>query len=269
MKRTVSVMNKGKCITVFGVMLACGAALVGLFFMREFLEKKQNDILSQKGTVLAADYDENNSQNKVVPQTRLSEEELQQILMKIESTVKEEPQEPFGRQLSMKEAIVKGEQWLNKFYENVKDTITEFPNKYEEITATLCKKQMDVGESILQDDLYGYWTITYRAENVEVTLLLNAVTGQVLRANMVFFHSGVDFSTISEEKILNSYADSFSLKRASVIQREGQTATLSLDNDNLYAVLQIKSIRINQVDDTGKIQEYKNLLDLYLSTENK
>lgn len=260
-------MNKKWILTISGILVSCVFTFTGFWGMQELLVQKQEKVLSQTGMVpaIAVDWQGTDSSSK----TELSKEELAQILRNLESTAEEEPHEPFGNQLTMKKAIEKGKEWMKDFYKNYIGIGYEEFETYEKVTAVLCEKKRHTADDTIADGLYSYWTVEYIVKDIEVELVLNSVTGQVLRVKVTSYIPDKDFLSLNVEKLFRRYAEAFLLDTDSAVKKEGNTIYVSAEDSSIYIVLRTDSIKISQVDKTGETREISNTLELLLSTKIK
>lgn len=263
-------MNRNRILTISGILLSCMLACVGFFLMQELLLQKQEKVLSQTGIVpaVAEEWKRVESPSK----SELSQEELMLVLTNMESSADEEPHEPFGQQLSMKEAIDIGIEWLEEFYiKYVVNVKYQELGTYEKATATLCKKEFGTEQHDLSEELFSYWTVKYNVKDMKAELILNAVTGQVLRVKLSDVSDELGESnllSINEEELLIGYAKAFSMDTNLLVKRGERTIVLWAEGSEMNVILRRNTILINhQVDRTLKTLEARNTLELYLSTE--
>ena len=83
------------------------------------------------------------------PRAELTRDELMQVLESMESPADERPHEPFGQQLSMKEAIEKGDEWMEHFFG--KYTGGEYAGKGLYVSGVLCEKKPEAGSRIIDE----------------------------------------------------------------------------------------------------------------------
>ena len=208
--------------TLAVVVLVCLAALGGLFVMQEMLARREQRILNRSESIPIVSGEGREAAGS--RKTELTPKELVSALKSMESQSGEEAHEPFGNQLSMKDAIEKGTVWLREFYGRYAGVEEEF-DSFKKISAVLVAKPEDE-----KNELNSYWEISYNTNYWEITLWLNAVTGQVLRA--VLTSRDVQMSSFYYvDKFLKNYGKSFSLKAKNKI------SSLYIDGDdrNIYA----------------------------------
>lgn len=146
-------MVRNRVMTTLGILLSCTLAFNGFFMMQRLLGEKEENVLSQKGTIPVVEADRKGT--KFFPKTKLKKEELIQVLKSMESRADEEPHDPFGQELSMKQAIAKGKQWMVQFYGKYIGTMADEFETFEKITATLCKKKLNIANQSISDELYS------------------------------------------------------------------------------------------------------------------
>lgn len=277
-------MNRKKVISIICTLSTCAVVFAALYIMFGLLEQKQEKLLSQRGNIPITEMVSDTGESDENLKSELSMEELKEVISYLEWEAQEEPREPSNDQLTMKQAISEGQQWIVDFIRNNMDDIMQLPESYERITATLCEKQA-VTESIVQtekgniltksedtesDDLFAYWKIEYRSQSVQIVLWLNAVTGQVLRVNMTGFESDVNFLSLDSERILTDYADTFSKGKyfltGNISGSDSVLAAICFEEEELYAVVHTKSICMTRSDGKEIVESRENTLDLYLCT---
>ena len=231
---------KTRVLSFIGILAGCLMIFAGYWIMQQMLEKRQNKLLSQNGSLSTskedlADAEEEESRSK------LTEDELEDILLGDYIAVDIVPHEPYGWQMTMQEAMETGQTWVESFC-----TAYDFPEEgsilqFEEMSAQLCTREMGkedyVNESIvsgygtgsaeirawmsdmdwgerLAESMYGYWDISFSANGINVNLQINAVSGQVLQVRIETDPYETDeyfdaMEKLSELKILENFVDSF------------------------------------------------------------
>ncbi len=242
-------LNKSRVITILGVLLSCVLAYGGFFIMQDLLAQKQEKVLSKTSMIPMVSAD--NKNGKTIRQSKLSKKELREVLTSRQFNY-DEPHEPFGYQLTMTEALNKAQEWLDQFCGKYIPLVEgEFYN-LNKVTAGLSEKKISEADDTVSKDLYSDWEVTYDFKEMNITLFLNAVTGQVLEArielnttdnNMPSF----DFDT---EELLKDYAASFNLKAKS-IQLQNESFQYMVMEEGLYIFFLQNAIKLN---DQSKVE---------------
>ena len=262
-------MLRRRILTAVVVLISCIIAFGGFYVMKKLLLQKEESLLSQSGTIPVTGTELTEADSS--PRAELTRDELIQVLKSMESPREEKPHEPFGQQLSMKEAIEKGDQWMEQFYGKYAGKKYEGKGLY--VSGVLCDKGPEIQKGTIDDELYSYWIVEYIVKNAEVTLFLNSVTGQVLRAKIMSYERIADGKdSVDREGLLGSYVESFALKVKPDIKKKGDMRYVKLGK-GLYAILSERQIGVvyshsNSYADT---KTYDGLggtaWTLYVSTE--
>ena len=257
-------LNRRDILTAVVVLSSCILSFGGFFVMQELLAQKERVILSQTDTFPVIV--DNGMESDDTPKTELSQEELWQVLKSMEGTASEELHEPFGRQISMKEAIERGKIWIKDFCAGFTDIEEEQFEAYEKITAVLYKKDPAMGSSAISDELCSYWQVEYIMEHMEIHLCLNAVTGQALQVKIRLADQKTD--DIHIEELLKFYGETFSLNLESGVKRNNNLNYLSTEN-GIYVVFSEADFKISEQRETVRLNQSGTIWNLYLSTELK
>ena len=241
-------MNGGKkrkkfrthVFSFIGILAGCLLVFAGYWVMQKMLDKRQDNLLSQGGSLSTVPEELADSGQEEEERSKLTEKELSDILFRDHFIVDAVPHEPYGRQMTMQEAIETGQEWVETFC-----TAYAFPDEnhtiqFEEVSAQLCTGEMgdesyiydtigqERAESFeilyqinkekrgnqLAESMYGYWNINFSGEGIMINLNINSVSGQILRAMMETDPYETDeYIAAMEElpvrKILQDYMDSF------------------------------------------------------------
>lgn len=232
--------RKSHILSVVGILCGCLVVFAGYWTMQQMLEKRQTKLLSQGGSLMTAAEDAADAGENEDGREKLTEEELSDILFRNYVAMGKIPHEPYGKQMTMQEAIETGQKWISAFGRSY-----GFPDadgdslQFEEVAAQLCTAEMPNEEEMygitssgtdrkmetdgdetaesdrgtrLQESMYGYWRVAFYSTGVSVTLKINAVSGQVLR---MYMETDSEYEAIEKlplGKILNDYVESFALE---------------------------------------------------------
>lgn len=226
---------KSRIFSVIGILAGCLIIFAGYWVMQKMLEKRQDTLLSQNGSLSTSSEDQADTGEEEESRSPLTRDELSDILFRNLLAVDIVPHEPYGWQMSMQEAMEIGQTWVESFC-----TAYDFPEenstlKFEEMSAQLCTGEMGAGDYVneavldqqeqweiaredlgdqLPESMYGYWNISFSGNGVSVRLQINAVSGQVLQANIETEIYDTDkyfnaMENLPEMRILLNYVDSF------------------------------------------------------------
>ncbi len=223
--------------TISGILAVCIFIYAGHSAMQGILRKQRNALLSQEGYLSADNNETGGKEEKTKP--TLSPYELKAVLKSMEEFGEEEHPELFGRQMERDEAVAVANQWIEEFYlayigETAKITQSE---GQENIMLSFGINRPEVLDPLVEEDLYGHWTILYRTREMDLTLVLNAVTGQVLRMSADSYVPERNFMRLeyAKSKVLAAYADSLSLHGENIVETDGKYDYLQLKEDGLQA----------------------------------
>lgn len=248
---------RSRVISFVGILAGCLLIFAGYWVMQQMLNKRQNNLLSQGGTLSTASEELTDPGQEEENRSKLTEDELSDILFRDHFTADTVPHEPYGRQMTMQEAIETGQNWVETFCSTYAFPDENSTIQFEEVSAQLCTGEMG-DESFVYDTLeqegnetfsmlyqinrekrgkqlaesmYGYWNINFSGNGIVINLRINAVSGQVLSVMMeTDLYETDQYATAMEElpvrKILQNYMESFEL------EEDGQWQI----NDNSYYI---------------------------------
>lgn len=212
----------------------CGLAVVALLFVlgnrliAEILfENMEEKILSDMGslrietasdTQIISDMDsdswsEPTDSTSKREQTVLTEEQIANVLKSLEYSSSEVLHEPLDGQISMEQAIEQGKSWLWEMLQNgsLPDSLYNvWKNDGEKMlmdsaVAVLFTSYADYTDTEIIEPYCSVWKITFSCYYGTIELLLNAVTGQVWRADMTFVIDKGEEGPFLEEKDLEKF----------------------------------------------------------------
>lgn len=267
-----------KITTVFFLILTLILAYLGLYCMNKMLTATQDRALSRSGSIPIAGADTGNTsgilkwsreENEAENETKkndtviyktatdsavsvdmvMSEENFKDIVEQMESASSRFLHEPYDSQLTMDEAVIIGNDWLDMIYKLCNECFGVFEaSKYEMVSAKLYGPDVIFDSSKLPIEFYSYWDIHYKMkdnEQEEVFMHLNAVTGKVLYVSIYSYL--MDFTGYNKDALnlyLTAYAESagliiedFSGKSYGLSSYNEPYEVLSLDNGELFLVL--------------------------------
>ena len=226
-------------VTAFGICLAVLIAFGGLFFMKYQLNQSEKKLLSASGKVAISNVS-STVKTSASSKERLTEQELIQALQSLNCEGEEYPHEPMEGQLTMKQAIKKGKEWLILLDHYGMDSIGISVLEFDEINAKLCVKKAE-GKAV-NKILYSYWKIIYKNNAVTSELVLNAVTGQVLHASITPFQYTPALIKLERAELLSDYSTSFQLGAGNILGENKRELYYFFNTGRLYAFLKIEDM---------------------------
>lgn len=184
---------------------------------------------------------------------KLTMEQMEEAIQFWNNRIGETIHDPVEGQISMEEAIESGKQWL---------TMMGSEKQIYSITATLSAGYQKESAKMQLEPYYSFWTIEFSNQTVKNTLYLNAVTGQVWFAKIIW-NDEIQEKMYPQEQLKN-FIESAGLQAENKTEvtkdNYGMQAKLAVKNSLLYA--QMYYLRVNLED--GLILTYDN----YDSNEN-
>ncbi|MCI8543188.1 hypothetical protein [Acetatifactor aquisgranensis] len=213
--------NRSFFVNLSGILLAFAIAFGGLFAVQSRLAEEKAMLLSGGGEAqvsMQAQAGDSRSATMVdveVTVADLTEEELCQAVLGLESASEIYPHEPLQGQLSMSGAVECGMAWIGDFFLPHLDGMSAVPREYR-MNCYLWAGQEEPG-SAEEGSLPGYWSVSFAGQGLEAELTLDAVTGKVLDARVTLS----DQEGYPEEGVLSGlledYADSFGIETSYVV----------------------------------------------------
>ncbi|MCM1057429.1 MAG: hypothetical protein NC517_07480 [Firmicutes bacterium] len=284
-------------INLLGILSAFVIAFGGWFLVQGMLSMEEKSLLSgggmvelyQAGTAEAA---ESRDISVLEP---LTEEELVQTVNALENRGEILPHEPDREQLSMTEAIQCGMSWVEHILAP-HFGISAFSSEEYRISCYLWRPEPDAaegagagkrasggtaaestaagktasGEPRWETPWLSFWTVSVSSQELEVELILNAVSGQVLDAS-IRCASPVEYQEREQLlSLLGEYAHSFGLAGEDELFYSGESESgakklpwyQSVGTQGLFAVIQADSLAISTAD--AENPEYAEYLNIHL-----
>ena len=171
-----------------GILFAFGIAFGGLFLVYHRLVREENEFLNEGSRMEVLVQSEavpvQDTGEEEVVQALLTESQLRRVVEKWETETGAVPHEPWENQLSLAEAAACGREWVENFLlPNI--GIEDYKLTEYSADCSLWAWRTDVEEGAT-DPEYSYWTVFMDARDLTVRLILNAVTGQVLSAYILY-----------------------------------------------------------------------------------
>ncbi len=234
---------RARVFSLVAIITGCFLVFSGYWIMQRMLDKRQDNLLSQGGSLSTAQEETEDSGQEEEERSKLTEKELSDILFRNYFVADAVPHEPYGRQMTMQEAIETGQEWVEAFCAAYAFPDENHTIQFEEVSAQLCTGEMgdesfvydtieqEGEESLailyqinqenrgqqLAESMYGYWNISFSGEGIMINLNINSVSGQVLQVVMETDSYETDaymaaMEELSLRKILQDYMNSFELE---------------------------------------------------------
>lgn len=263
-------------INLLGVLCALAIAFSSLFLVQGRLQGEQDKLLAGGGLVELPQIETAGAVevSDALVLNQLAEEELLQLVYSLEQKGEVRPHEPLQGQLTMIQAMDCGEVWLEEFFLPHFGLNDLFSGEYK-ISCYLWAPET-AGQDIEATPWFSCWTVSISSRNIDASLTLSAVSGQVLDASVscsapVPYQDGDSLMTL-----LGDYAFSFSLEEDYTLFYGGETDSgakklpwyQSIGTKGLYAAIQADNIVVSVADSNTYplYQEFFNV-HLYLCSE--
>jgi len=183
-------MNKQKVFTALGVILSFVIAVGGWALTSRLIDIKSDALLSstgvtwinapnQKSSATSNPVDTQNDSTPSEGQPVVTELDMVAILRNWESPGREKPHEPTAQQISMGQAIEDGEAALASYGSRGFIPIDLFFIDRTKTVAYLSQNVLPGQDGQILAPIYSYWTVALTGEAISVTMIINAVTGEV------------------------------------------------------------------------------------------
>ncbi|MCM1500101.1 MAG: hypothetical protein NC124_16685 [Clostridium sp.] len=200
------------------------AVFGGWFLMDKLLSAKEKQILSQTGQVAipsviedgengGADGEGQGNHQSVFNGKVLSEEEIAKVLSVWEAGGREIPHEPLEGQMSMEQAIEKGNWWIANM---AKEAILPDEMLTGDFDSTTAKLYTLENETDIEMQMLSMWEITYKKDDVTIDMKIHAWSGEVWMADITMDEEIAAADACSEEGLLDSAFPSFSWKQGGI-----------------------------------------------------
>lgn len=230
--------RRSRILSVAGILAGCLVVFAGYWVMQQMLNRRQEVLLSRSGSLQTAEEELTDDDREEEARVKLTAEELTDVLFRACYVMDQVPHEPYGRQMTMQEAIEIGQSWVEGFCEAYAFPGRDMVFQFEEVSALLCTwemgddaylRQMIVRDETLSEirnwnqvvaedrgdqlaeSMYGYWRISFSGTGITVNLQIHAVSGQILQAYLETDTYLAEMDALPFERILTEYAASFEL----------------------------------------------------------
>lgn len=259
---------KTKLANLLSILLSFGIALGGLVLVQSRLLREEADLFRSGGKITfsapSGGTESEKSDSVSIAITLLSDQELAEAVQNLENGSDIYPHEPLPGQLSMVQAIETGKDWIGDF------VLSHFWSRLPmpEYRAD-CYLWTPLESNA--DPLFSYWTVNLSSQNINASLILNAVSGQVLDASL---SSSLPVEYLEEEplfSILDDYSASFGLERDNYVISAEKTAQQhgrlyqSIGKSGTFAAISSDNIANSSAGDSSENPAFFTL-HLYLSS---
>ena len=214
-------------VNLMGILSAFAIAFGGLFLVQSRLSLEQDKLLEGGGLVELPQTVTTEAAESVTIslQDSLSENDLLQLIQDLEQKGEIRPHEPLEGQLTMIQAINCSEAWLEEFF--LSDFASnDLPAREYRVNCYLWTPETTDADPETFP-WFSCWTVSLSSQNIDASLILSAVSGQILDAS-VSFSAPVSYqSRETLLTLLDKYAFSFGL--------EGDTVLISIEDKDTSA----------------------------------
>lgn len=265
-------------VNLIGILSAFAIAFCGLFLVQGRLNLEQNKLLESGGVVELPQTITTEAAESAIVSLRdsLAEEELLQLVHGLEQKEELIPHEPLEGQLTMIQAINCGEAWLEEFF--LSDVTSDDLTAKDYRANCYLWTPEAAGADGEASPWLGCWTVSLSNQNIDASLTLSAVSGQILEASVslspVLYRGREDLLTLLEK-----YASSFGLEGDDILisfedkdaNEKGLLCYQSIGTRGLYAAIQTGNIifAIAGADTETSLYMERFNVHLYLSSGPK
>lgn len=239
-------MNKAYKYTLFTVFLSLVFAFGSMVGMNFILEAREKQMLTENGRVVVEapvwawqkeeDREEReNLGNSDQENYILTMEQVAEAIGSWNSRTGETVHNPVVGQISMAEAIQKGEMWLSDMgiEANEQESDVHFVN------ATLgVPKQNELSGQL--EPYYSFWTVQFSGEVVNAILYINAVTGKILGAEVSLYRNLPDKLPVEKLSLFVELAGLQESDTETVFDPDGTSAFLEMADSRLCAEMEFQ-----------------------------
>lgn len=272
-KRGVSAWKKGSlAINFLGLLAAFGIGFGGLFLVQYRLEQEEAMLLKGAGAVeipLPVEVEVSDAGEADVEQEKLTEAELYQAVKCLYNGMESYPHEPRSGQLSMAQALNCATDWIKDFLLPHMG-MDDLSLQEQSINCYLWTWQEDrTGREM--NPSFSYWDVWIYTPGLETELILEASSGQVMRAIVncsllteyqnkdlireILADYAASFGLPGDIRILDGRKDSTGASNAWMIQKIGE--------EGLYASVTTNSFVISKAD--AALMDYTEIFSMNLS----
>ena len=210
----------------------------------------------------------NGAGNSIEQERRsLNEQEIYRVLLNWEATGSERAHEPSETQISMEQAIEASKSGLAYFAGQGAIPADALEQEFEKIYAHLCHNQIHGQTPHFLDPIFSYWAVALTGERIDASLVINAVTGQIWKANIIISTTSAVVERLDATKMLDAFVSYFEMESGSktgiAIDRYETIAYTDIAGSMIQATVSIRTEDIGNTStvNTSTIME----INMYLS----
>ena len=193
----------------------------------------------------------------------LAAQDIYKVLLNWEAEGTERAHEPSQTQLSMGQAVEAAKSCIAYFVERGVIPAGLVEQELEITSAYLCQNQTHGQTPHFLDPIYSYWTVLLSGDRIGATLTINAVTGQIWKANIVISTSATLFGHQETTKALDSFLSYLDMASGDKIGIGIYGNEMVADTNIVGSMVQAKAIvRAEKTGDASVTTE----ISLYLCT---
>jgi len=207
-------INRQKIFTAAGIALSLIIAVGGWILTSMLIDMRSDALFSateimwinvheERISPFSDVYGGDASNDRIV----LSESEIASVLNNWSSRGRERPHEPMAGQINMEQAITLGLAELSSYAEQGILPAELFT--FNTINANL-RQNLPDGNQFLEP-VYSYWTVIFTGEYTSVTLIMNAVTGQIWNIDIILRSFFYELNTDSLYNALDTFVSNIGL----------------------------------------------------------
>lgn len=248
-------MNRKYKYTFLTLLLGTAFMIGSMLCMRWILEVREKQLLTENGKAAVESPVRAWQEWEQKEQTathKLTMEQMEEAIQFWNNRIGETIHDPVEGQISMEEAIESGKQWLTMMGEE---------KQIYSITAILSAGYQRESAKKQLEPYHSFWTIEFSNQTVRTTLYLNAVTGQVWSAKMIWKDDIQEkpYPQVQLKIFIESAGLKAENKTVATVNNNEIQAHLAVKDSLLYA-----QMRYRRVDsDSSTIFEY----DYYSTNE--
>lgn len=258
-------------VNILGILCAFAIAFSGLFLVRDRLIVEQGKLLAGGGLVDLPQVEtaEAVKAGDTFELKQLTEEELLQLVHSLEQKGEISPHEPLQGQLTMIQAMDCSEVWLEEFF-LPHFGLSDLLSKEYGISCYLWTPET-AGQEPDAVPWLSCWAVSISNQDIDVSLTLSAVSGQVLDASVSCSAPVPYQDTDSLMTLLDDYAFSFNLEEDYTLIYSEETVTgerlpwyQSIGTKGIYAAIQADNIVVANAVDSDNNSYYEEIFNVHL-----
>lgn len=270
-------MNKQLVYTVMGVVLSFIIAISGWLLTSMLIDKKSDALLSTTGVVqvnapsIPKDADNMpDTSEETVELPKLTDKEILSVLQNWDTPGHEQLHEPVDGQIDIEQSIDAGKAGLSYFYEQ--GIIHEPLHENAKINAYLFKNHPNGAGTQTLKPYYSYWIISFTGENINAILTINAVTGQIWKADITLSNSDILFNAVYANNTLKSFVSYLDLsgdEKINLLSEAEEILVFQDFSDNTFrAAVRMKAGTLDNISSNTEIKMYLTTNESISSNKN-